>query len=472
MRPTILLCVALFAALTVSGCDRPDAHPVPAAAGTARADSLASPANDSGPAAAGSGRVDGAGTHLTTSRMQRPDSVRALYVNGWAAGSRSRMRELIRIAEETEINALIIDVKESDTYLVYDSTGIPLALEIGADQRPGSHWLPALLDTLNRREIYPIARIVVFKDRMLAEAKPEFAIRDSAGQVWKDNSGAPWVNPYDRRVWDYNIAIAREALGMGFAEVQWDYVRFPDVTASQRSRMVYPGSEGRTREDAIRDFIVHSREQLRPYDVPITADVFGLVTYMDSDVGIGQNWEKLAPVTDVLLPMVYPSHYYAGMYGFQAPNAHPYEIVRISMQDAVERSAHLEAQGITTAEVMPWLQAMSAPWVDDIQYGPAHLREQIQASYDAGLRSWALWNPGSRYDPFLPALRPADGSLSPLERSGWTPPQWEIPRNVMSPLIRRRDAAARDSSQTDPLSSAGTTEGASGVPPAPANPGD
>lgn len=377
--------------------------------------------------------------------MRRPEGVRALYVNGWAAGSRSRMRELIRIADETEINAFVIDVKESDTYLVYDSTGIPLALEIGADQRPGSHWLPALLDTLNTRGIYPIARIVVFKDRMLAEAKPEFAIRDSAGAVWKDGSGAPWVNPYDRRVWDYNVAIAREALEMGFAEIQWDYVRFPDVTASQRARMVYPGAGGMSREDAIRDFIVHSREQLREYGAPITADVFGLVTYMDSDVGIGQNWEKLVPVTDVILPMVYPSHYYEGMYGFQAPNAHPYEIIRVSMQDAVERSAHLEAEGIATAEVMPWLQAMSAPWVDDIRYGPEQLREQIQATYDAGLRSWALWNPGSGYDTFLPALRRADGSLSPLERSGWTAPEWEIPRNVMSPLIRRRDAAARSS---------------------------
>ena len=372
------------------------------------------------------------------------------------------MRELIRIAEETEINALVIDVKESDTYLVYDSTGIPLALEIGADQRPGSHWLPALLDTLNTRGIYPIARIVVFKDRMLAESKPELAIRDSAGGVWEDGSGAPWVNPYDRRVWDYNIAIAREALDMGFAEIQWDYVRFPDVTASQRARMVYPGAAGRSREDAIRDFIVHSRDQLRDYDVPITADVFGLVTYMDSDVGIGQNWEKLAPVTDVLLPMVYPSHYYAGMYGFQEPNAHPYEIIRVSMQDAVERSAYLEARGIATAEVMPWLQAMSAPWVDDIRYGPEHLREQIQATYDAGLSSWTLWNPGSRYDTFLSALRPADGSLSPLERSGWAPPRWEIPRGVMSPLIRRRDAAAREAAIDSASQSSAEAEELSG----------
>lgn len=416
------------------GCERADGRAERAAASETAADS-----------AAGRARADSLRLWKGrfADRVARPDSVRALYVNGWAAGSRSRIRDLIRIADETEINAFVIDIKESDTYLVYDSTSIPLAKEIGADQRPASRWLPALVDTLAAHHIYPIARIVVFKDRMLAEARPELAIRDLSGEVWKDGDGKPWVNPYDRRVWDYNVAIAREALDMGFAEVQWDYVRFPDVTATQRQSMVYPGSGDVTREENIQQFIAYSSEQLHEYRVPITADVFGLVTYMDGDVGIGQNWEKVITTADVVLPMVYPSHYYAGMYGFQAPNAHPYEIIRISMQDAVERTQYLRRQGEKTGEIMPWLQAMSAEWIDDIHYGPAHLREQIQAVYDAGLKSWTLWNPGSKYDSFLPALRPADGSLSPLERSGWRAPRWEPPRQVMSPLIRRRDAAAR-----------------------------
>ena len=158
---------------------------------------------------------------------------------------------------------------------------------------------------------------------------------------------------------------------------------------------------------------------------------------------------KVSEVADAVLPMVYPSHYYAGMYGFQAPNAHPYEIVRASMQDAVERSEYMRRQGKQTAEVMPWLQAMSAEWIDDIRYGPTHLRAQIQAVHDSGLKSWTLWNPGSRYDLFVPALRPADGGPSPVERSGWRAPQWEVPRNRMSPLIRRRDAAERAAAAAD-----------------------
>ncbi|HEX6069677.1 MAG TPA: putative glycoside hydrolase [Longimicrobiaceae bacterium] len=432
-RPTsFATCVGLILAL--GGCMQGDGRATRAAAEQLAADSLAARL-----------RADSVAEWNARfgNRVPRPDSVRALYVNGWAAGSRSRMRDLIRIADETEINAFVIDIKESDTYLVHDSTGIPLAKEIGADQRPASRWLPALVDTLEAHGIYPIARIVVFKDRMLAETKPELSIRNLAGEVWLDRDGKPWVNPYDRRVWDYNIAIAREALDMGFAEVQWDYVRFPDVTESQRRAMVYPGAGDTPREDNIRDFITYSREQLRDYQVPITADVFGLVTYMDGDVGIGQNWEKLIEVADALLPMVYPSHYYAGMYGFQAPNAHPYEIVRVSTQDAVERTEYLRKEGKKVGEVMPWLQAMSAEWIDDIQYGPTHLREQIQAVHDSGLRSWTLWNPSSRYDLFLPALRPEDGSPSKVELSGWQPPRWELPRSKMSIVIRRREAAER-----------------------------
>ncbi|MDQ3557270.1 MAG: putative glycoside hydrolase, partial [Gemmatimonadota bacterium] len=377
-------------------------------------------------------------------RVQRPDSVRALYVNAWAAGSRSRMAELIRIAEETEINALVIDIKESDTYLTHDSTGIALAKEIGADGRPASRWLPALVDTLQARGIYPIARIVVFKDRMLAEKRPDLAILHTGGGIWKDQKGKPWVDPYNRAVWDYNIAIAKEALDMGFSEIQWDYVRFPDVTAALQRTMAFPGSGGVSRADNIGNFIRYSKEQLAEYQVPIAADVFGLATHMEGDVGIGQHWETVITTADVVLPMVYPSHYYAGMYGFGRPTAHPYEIVRVSMQDAVERTRYLSEQGEEVGEVMPWLEAMTASWIKPtIEYGPSQLRQQIEATYDSGLKSWVLWNPGSRYDVFLPALRPADGSPSRLERGGWKPLGWEPPRSRLSQVIRKREAAER-----------------------------
>jgi hypothetical protein len=426
--------------LTLSACESPGAGSVPVYADQFLPD--ASPGSVDPLVQAREDSI-AAWNERFASRVARPEAIRGLYVNAWAAGSRSRMAHLIRIAEETEINAFVIDIKESDTYLTHDSTGIALAKEIGADTRPASTWLPALLDTLQARGIYSIARIVVFKDRMLAEKRPELAIMHTNGGVWGDQHGKPWVNPYHREVWDYNIDIAREALDMGFSEVQWDYVRFPDVRNELQRTMAFPGAEGVSREDNIRNFIEYSRARLAEYRVPITADVFGLATHLPGDVGIGQQWEKLSEVTDALLPMVYPSHYSPGNYGIGQPNARPYEIVRISMQEAVERNRIMERDGRSVAEIVPWLQAMSATWLDDISYGPTHLREQIQATYDAGLDSWVLWNPGSRYDAFLPALRGADDSASELERSGWTATRWDPPAHRMSRVIAQREAADR-----------------------------
>jgi hypothetical protein len=353
------------------------------------------------------------------------------------------MRELIAIADSTEINAFVIDVKESDTYLTYDSTGIALAREIGADQRPGSKWLPALLDTLRAHRIYPIARIVVFKDRMLAEKKPELAIRNTSGGVWHDGLGKPWVNPYDRRVWDYNLAIAREALEMGFHEVQWDYVRFPDVTPSVRATMVFPGSNGRSRWENIRDFILYSRRELGRYGVPVSADIFGVMTNVEDDMGIGQLWEEVVQAADHVHPMVYPSHYRAGYYGFRLPDANPYEVVRLALEDGTQRAGFLRQDRRRTAEIAPWLQAFTADYLHDgITYDAARLRAQIQATYDSGLKGWILWNPGSNFAPYRAALRPARGGPSAIERAGWRAPQWRLPRERLSRAVLRRDSAA------------------------------
>lgn len=426
---------AALALAACGGADGDGARPNGAAerqgvaADAARADSAAPPRGASAVARAS---------------IPRPDSLRALYVNGWAAGSRSRMRELIRVADSTEINAFVVDVKESDSYLVHDSTGIALAKEIGADQRPGSRWLPALLDTLRAHRIYPIARIVVFKDRMLADKKPDLAIRSSTGAVWKDNKGKPWVNPYDRRVWEYNVAIAREALDMGFAEVQWDYVRFPDVTDAVRSQMVFPGSNGKSRADNIREFIGWSRRELAPYGAPVSADIFGVMTNVPDDMGIGQLWENVVAAADHVHPMVYPSHYYAGYYGYAQPNAHPYEVVRLGLEDGVQRARFAAQGGARVATIEPWLQAFTADYLHDgVTYTAGTLRGQIQAAYDAGLTGWILWNPRSDFTPYYAALRPQSGGPSALERGGWRAMQWKLPRERLSRVVLARERPAR-----------------------------
>jgi hypothetical protein len=434
VSPGTLRTACLLVLAATLGCGRSDGQQRP----PRQAASGARPAAAS-PLAAGARPV----AANARPRIPRPDSLRALYVNGWAAGSRSRMRNLIRIADSTEINAFVIDVKESDTFLVHDSTGIALAREIGADQRPGSRWLPALLDTLRAHRIYPIARIVVFKDRGLAEKKPELAIRTTGGAVWKDNKGKPWVNPYDHRVWDYNVAIAKEALDMGFQEIQWDYVRFPDVTDAVRRTMAFPGSGGKTRWQNIRDFIEYSRRQLAPYGAPVSADIFGVMTNVPDDMGIGQVWEEVVQAADNLHPMVYPSHYRGGYYGFSLPDAHPYEVVRIAMEDGVQRRALVAGPGRRTARIEPWLQAFTADYLPGhATYTAGSVRNQIQATYDAGLSGWILWNPRSEFAAYEPALRPQRGGPSPLERGGWRPVRWQVPRSRLSTVLTRRPAAA------------------------------
>ena len=337
----------------------------------------------------------------------RPEHVRGIYVNSWSAGSRRRLAALIDLATRTEINTFVIDIKDASGYVSH-RTQVPLAHDIGAT---GDVRIPNLAWTLERLEeagIYPIARIVIVKDPLLAAARPELAVQDTAGGTWVDNKGIVWLNPFSREVWDYHLDLAREVVAMGVGEVQWDYVRFPDAPASVLASASYPGQDGRAKTDAIREFLDYSRGNLSEFGVDVTADVFGVTTSARRDVGIGQVWESFIDVVDVALPMVYPSHYWKGSFGIDEPNAHPYEIVRKALADAVSRSSELEGAGATR----PWLQDFT---LGSPRYEAPEVRAQIQAAYDVGIDEWVLWNPSSRYTQA--ALEPAGGFIvEPLVR--------------------------------------------------------
>ena len=339
--------------------------------------------------------------------LPRPDHVRGLYVNAWSAGSRRRITALTELARRTEINTFVVDIKDATGYVSHP-TEVPLAREIGATGEIRVPNLRVLLARLEEAGIYPIARIVIVKDPLIAAAHPGMAVQDTAGGAWVDDKGIVWLNPYDRRVWEYHVAIAREVAEMGFPEVQWDYVRFPDAPASAMRRAYFPGGAGRPRPQAIREFLAYSREALSDLDVQVTADVFGVTTSFNRDVGIGQVWESFIDVVDVALPMVYPSHYWTGSFGYDKPNARPYEIVREALEDAVRRSALVEGAGTTR----PWLQDFT---LGPPRYEAPEVRAQIQATYDVGIDEWILWNPGSRYTEA--ALEPLGGFVEePLMR--------------------------------------------------------
>lgn len=342
-----------------------------------------------------------------TVRFPQPDAVRGIYANAWAAGSQARMDELLDLAQRTEVNSVVIDIKDASGFLSH-RTEVPLANEIGATREVRIADLPALLDRLEQEGVYPIARIVIVKDPIVAKYRPELAVQDTAGGVWIDSKGIVWLNPYSKEVWDYHVAIAREVALMGFPEIQFDYVRFPDAPQEDLARAVFPGADGRSRSAAIRELLQYARSELADLGVQVTADVFGMTTSVRRDVGIGQLWESFIDVVDVALPMVYPSHYWEGSFGFENPNARPYEIVRRAVSDAVQRSAEVEGAGRTR----PWLQdfSLGAP-----PYAGAEVRAQIQATYDAGVDEWVLWNPSSRYT--VSALEPVGGfEREPLVR--------------------------------------------------------
>jgi hypothetical protein len=328
-----------------------------------------------------------------------PDTLRGLYVNRWAALG-SKLKTLIDLAKKTEINALVIDVKDDRGFVLYPSD-VPLARQIGADTAEG-HWmsrakLRSVLDTLAANHIYPIARIVVAKDPLLARAKLELAIkRKSDLQPWLDKNGNPWLDPHHREVWQYAADLAREAYQLGFSEVQFDYVRFPDEKRLQ-TEATYPLANGRVRAQVIREQLGFLRSTLKPLPVRVTADVFGLTATDTTDMGIGQKWEMFVDQVDVVLPMVYPSHFARGTYKLRNPNAHPYETIDNALKDAIDRSKPIAG----AAKIIPWYQDFT---LGPPHYYAEHVRAQKKAGYDNGFQSWILWNPKSNYT--VAALEP------------------------------------------------------------------
>lgn len=328
-----------------------------------------------------------------------PDTVRGLYVNRWAAIGQ-RMWALIDLAKRTEVNALVIDVKDDRGFMLYP-TRVALAREIGADHdsvRPMRMTrLRAVLDTMRAHGIYPIARIVVVKDPLLASRRLEWAIRSRAdtSKPWRDRNGNPWLDAHQTGVWQYAVDIAREAVRLGFSEIQFDYMRFPDEK-NIASQTTYPLARGRLRAQVIRDQLAFSRKALDSLDAPFTGDVFGLTATDSTDMGIGQKWELFVDQLDVVLPMAYPSHYAPGTYGLRTPNASPYAVIDNTLRDAKRRSMGIA----NAAKIVPWYQDFT---LGPPRYTAEHVRAQMKAGYDNGVPDWMLWNPRSDYT--LGALR-------------------------------------------------------------------
>ncbi|MDR7857908.1 putative glycoside hydrolase [Tissierella sp.] len=325
--------------------------------------------------------------------------VKSIYMTGHTLGWKTRFHKLVQFIDETEINAVVIDVKDDFGEMTYKSS-VPMVQEVEADKVIRDKDFVGSMKLLAEKDIYPIARIVSFKDKTAASKRPDLAVKTKDGSVWRDNKGDAWLNPYNRDAWEYLVEIAEEAALKGFKEIQFDYVRFP--TDGKRDLIDYGAAGEEPMRDAIAGFLSYARERLAPHGVYVSADIFGLVTTVEDDMRLGQHLETLATAVDILCPMVYPSHYALGTYGVKYPDADPYTIVNTSMKIAKERIDKIETTE-KKAILRPWLQDFSAPWLkreygaNYTPYGAEQLRAQKKATYDADLTQWIFWNAGNKY---------------------------------------------------------------------------
>lgn len=315
-----------------------------------------------------------------------PLAPRALYLSFYGVGSKALRGPALKLIEETELNALVVDVKGDRGMIPYRSS-VALAAEIGAQKIITVRDAEGLFASFKEKGIYTIARIVVFKDDLLAAARPELAVKTPAGGIWRDREQLAWVDPFRKEVWDYNIRIAEEAARLGFDEIQFDYVRFPDSRSPCFSQ---PSTEA-SRVAAITGFLQEARARLSPYNVFTAADIFGYVCWNTNDTDIGQKLEPIASAVDYLCPMLYPSGFQFGIPGYRNPVQRPHEIVYLSLKKAQERT------GIAAVRFRPWLQSFRDYAFDRRPFSGKEIHDQISAADKFGSQGWMLWNPANVY---------------------------------------------------------------------------
>ncbi|MDI2589662.1 putative glycoside hydrolase [Psychrobacillus sp. NEAU-3TGS] len=331
-----------------------------------------------------------------------PDAVRGVYVTGHSAGG-SRFADLVNLLDATELNAMVIDIKDDFGNLTY----IPNEESSLTKYKIGKPYIKnprTMLETLEEKEIYPIARVVVFKDTELAERKPEWSFVEGSS-VWKNGRGESFVNPFLQEVWDYNVEIAIEAAKMGFKEIQFDYVRFPEGFENREDVLKYSmGKYEKSQEDpvqrrvtAVTDFVAYAKEKLKPYGVQVSVDIFGYSATLPEAPGIGQNFSKISENVDVISSMIYPSHW-TPYFGIAKPDLEPYRLVQEYAKVENAKLAELENPPVSR----PWLQDFTASYLgagNYQTYGKEEVEEQIKALNEAGIKEFLLWNAGNKYSP-------------------------------------------------------------------------
>ncbi|MEF2248493.1 putative glycoside hydrolase [Paenibacillus sp. IITD108] len=333
----------------------------------------------------------------TVKKDPQPDApaIKGIYVTSHSAGG-ARMPSLLQLVNETDLNSMVIDIKDDNGYITYATT-TPELLEYGSSKSFIGD-IQQLMAELNRNNIYPIARIVVFKDTVLAVKHPQLSFLQKDGTVWKNGRGESFVNPYKKEVWDYNIAVAKEAAKLGFKEIQFDYVRFPEGFDKKEETLNYEKTNS-SRVEVVTGFVKYAREQLEPLGVRVSIDIFGYAASVPAAEGIGQDFVQISNDVHVISPMIYPSHYSTGWFNLKTPDRSPYETITGAIKDTQKKLADSnELKPI----IRPWIQDFTASWLGSgnyIKYGKAEVEAQIKALHDSGVTEYLLWNAGNKYSP-------------------------------------------------------------------------
>jgi hypothetical protein len=309
-----------------------------------------------------------------------PDEIRGVHVTMALASVPGKIDEYLSLTKHG-LNTLELDVKDENGEVGFRKPKVALARQVDAAK---DYYDPVeVAEKAHAAGVYLIGRIVCFEDPALTQSAPRYAIRTTSGGVWTTVAGLGWANPYDKRVWDYNVQVGIAAAKAGFDEIQFDYVRFP--TDGDLSAAVFPGKTKESKTAVITSFAKYAGERLKPLGVRVSADVFGLSA--TRNMGIGQRPKQLGAYLDTIYPMVYPSHFGSGEYNLPDPNAQPGRTVGLALRDFDRQLTGLDIR------LVPWLQDFSLGRT----YTLADVQDQIEAARDAGAEGYLLWNAAGLY---------------------------------------------------------------------------
>jgi hypothetical protein len=342
-------------------------------------------------------------------RVPLPDPVRAAYITSCYAASPELRGKLVKLAEETEVNALIIDVKDWSGTVSFEIEDPALAAAFAGGEGCTVPDMKEFLAELGEKGIFRIARVTVFQDPLYAKANPSQAVQRADGSVWQDRKGIAFVDAGAKPYWEKVVGLAKASYELGFDEINFDYVRYP--TDGDVSAAVYPYSGERLKLDeenvkasVLREFFAYLDAEIEDGAPYTSADFFGMTTNAADDMGIGQILEDGLTYFDFLAPMVYPSHYPHGWNGYGNPNDNPGGVVRDAMRFAVDRANALATASTTPAAVRAKVSPKQLrAWIQDFDYGgdydAADVRAQIDATAEVGAPGYMLWDPSNRYTP-------------------------------------------------------------------------